>query len=515
MAAERRLTEPVHSVKTQLAIDLGHRHLRAVEASVERGRVAVVRTLDVVIPADVAHDDHAARGAFVAAALKAAGMGVGRATWTVFRERAAVKRLALPAADASDLPGMVRLAMQRESAVQPDAVIDFMPTADGGAWAVAVPPADVAAVRAVADAARIGVGRIALRTFGTAALAATLPAAEGTAGSTTAVAAIDLSLDGLELVVAGADGLRATRGVAVPDDEPQHAVTEARRSWTAHRLQQPGDAVARAVAIGPADVAAAAADALAADTKLPVDVLDAHPDVQSAAPLGACWPLCGLLLESARRAPVIDLASPRRTPDMAVRRRMRVYAAVAVVGIAYAVGWTLGKADRGRIEQQRASLRAKADEATPEWRRFKRDELRARHLDAWATSQPAWLNSLLYLNGFAPDPARVVLAGWNGQAVEDEVVAAKDGGMRMAPGVRIVMDAETADRATADALREALLANRELMVRSNSSEGKAGRRLPVAVELVIDSPAGAPVERPANGTAMRGSPRTARTGDVR
>jgi hypothetical protein len=108
----------------------------------------------------------------------------------------------------------------------------------------------------------------------------------------------------------------------------------------------------------------------------------------------------------------------------------------------------------------------------------------------------------------------VVLAGWNGQAVEDEVAAAKDGSMRMAPGVRIVMDAETVDRATADALRESLLANRELVVRSNSSEGKAGRRLPVAVELVIDSPAGAPVERPANGTAVR-TPRGPRTGDVR
>jgi hypothetical protein len=496
-------------VKTQLAIDLGHRHLRAVEASVERGRVAVVRTLDVAIPADVAHDDHAARGAFVASALKAAGMGGGRATWTVFRERAAVKRLALPAADASDLPGMVRLAMQRESAVQPDAVIDFVAAADGGAWAVAVPPADVAAVRAVAESARIGIDRLTLRTFGTVALAGKM-AGEGGG----AVAALDLSLDGLELVVAGADGLRATRGVAVPDDDTQHAVTEARRSWTAHRLQQPGDAVARAVAIGPADVAAAAAAALAADTGVDAAVLESHPDVQGTAPLGACWPLCGLLLEAARRAPVIDLARPRRTPDMAVRRRMRVYAAVAVVGIAYAVGWTLGKAERGRIEQQRTALRAKVEDATPEWRRFKRDELRARHLDAWAASQPAWLDSLLYLNGFAPDPARVVLAGWNGQAVEDEVAAAKDGSMRMAPGVRIVMDAETADRATADALRESLLANRELVVRSNSSEGKAGRRLPVAVELVIDSPAGAPVERPANGTAVR-TLRGPRSGDVR
>ena len=121
-----------------------------------------------------------------------------------------------------------------------------------------------------------------------------------------------------------------------------------------------------------------------------------------------------------------------------------------------------------------------------------------RHIEAWTSADLPWLDSLAYIAGFAPDASRVVLAGWNGQALSDEATVAKDGTMKIPSEVRIAIDAEAADRATADALRESLVSKRDFNVRPTSAEGKAGRRLPVAVEMVIDSLDGPPVQRPAS-----------------
>ena len=490
-----------NTLKSQAAIDLGHRRLRAVEAVIERGRATVVRSVDVALPDDVADAPDAERGAFVAATLRAAGFSAGRATWTIARDRLSFKRLALPGAEPHELAGMVRLAMLREAAVGMDAVVDFVP-AGADAWAVAASAKEIESVRAVAAAARIGVERIAPRTFGIAYLLETLPTRPGV-DADAPDAAVDLTGDALELLVAGRDGLRATRGTAVTGTGNDASKTEARRSWTAFRLQQPDQRPVAIDVIGPADVALGVVAALSVDTGLPVSRLDTHPDVRCTEDPGAAWPLVGLLLEGARKRACIDLADPRRAPDMAARRRMRAYAVVAILGLAYAIGWTIGRKERATIDARRTELRAKADGALAEHRAYRRDELRARHLDAWMAADPAWLDSMLYLSGFAPDASRVVLAGWNGQAMADEAVLAKDGSMKVPGDARIAVTAEAADRATADALRESLVSKREFTVRSTSTEGKAGRRLPVAVELVIEGEDGPPVARPASASVSR------------
>ena len=203
----------------------------------ERGRAVVVRAVDVAIPAEATEGGSAALGAFVAAALRDAGLRADRATWTVPRDRVAFKRIALPVADANELPGMVRLAMLREAAVGADAAIDFaLGGADGtDCWAVAVPAAEMASLRAIAEAARIAVDRVAPRTCGTAQLLRVL----GADGAS--VAAIDLAGDAAELVVASASGLRATRGASIAEASLEASATEARRSWTGFRLQQPDE----------------------------------------------------------------------------------------------------------------------------------------------------------------------------------------------------------------------------------------------------------------------------------
>jgi hypothetical protein len=485
-------------VKSQVAIDLGHRRLRAVEAVIDRGRATVVRCVDIALPAEVIDGTEAVRGAFIALALRNAGISADRAIWTIVRDRLSFKRLTLPGAERDEIAGMVRLAMLREAAVSADAVVDFVPIG-AEAWAVAASAKEIASVRAVAAAADISVERIAPRTFGTAYLLETLPAIDARIDSGDAPdAAIDLCGDAVELVVAGRDGLRATRGATVVDPDADASVTEARRSWTGFRLQQPDQRPAAIDVIGSTDVAARVVVALAGDAGIPVAHLATHPDVTCTVDPGTTWPLVGLLLESARKRERIDLASPRRAPDLAARRRMQLYAVVSIIGIAYAIGWTIGRKERATIESRRTELRAKAEGALPEHRQFKRDELRARHIEAWTNADLPWLDSLAYIAGFAPDASRVVIAGWNGQALSDEATVSKDGTMKVPAEVRIAIDAEAADRATADALRESLVSKRDFNVRSTSTEGKAGRRLPVAVEMVIDSIDGPPVQRPAS-----------------
>lgn len=505
--------------RTLLAIDVGHRVLIAVEALAQRGRVQVVRRLEAELPPGAEDASPAERGAMVRQALRAAGITSTRATWVLPRERVVAKRLDLPAAESHELPGMVRLAMQHETSMGPDSVVDYwqQPGAAAGApsdlWAVGAPAAELAAVHAMAAAAGIGVDRVAPRTCGTAALLAPLAAAAG-ADAADATVAFDLAAENAEIVAADRQGLRTTRGTVLASAEPDLAVTEARRSWTALRLTQPDLKVARALVMGGADTAQALAAAL--DRDVQVELLTAHPEVDTGGTaLGRAWPLAGLLLEEIRRTDRLDLAHPHRAPDVAARRRMRAYAAVSIVLLAYCVGWAVGRKDRTALEDQRTEIASKARRAQTEFDRYKRDELKARHLEAWRDAQPQWLDTMLYLHGFAPDPARVVLESWSGQVDEVEVGYSKDGFFRLPPGVRVAMDVETMDRATADALREALIERREWTVKSNSSEGKPGHRLPVAVQLQLTSAgagAAAAATPPASGAASPASAAAPATG---
>jgi hypothetical protein len=490
-----------------LAIDVGFRDLHAVEAVAERGRIVINRVVQVQLPEATADTTPEQRGAQVRELLNAAGVSATGAVWTLPRERVVFKKLDLPGAEPHELPGMVHLAMQHETSMNADSVIDYVVQAGSGntreVWAVGAPANELEVLRRMADAAGITVDRVAPRTCGTSALLASLASAPEASALGELAVAFDLSSESAELVAADGAGLRATRGTTLSSGTPEAAVTEARRSWTALRLSQPDLGAVRAWVLGDAGPVAALASAIGGDIQ--VAKLDSHPDIQTdGQQLGCAWPLAGLLLESVRQEPSINLAHPRKAPDVAARRRIRVYAAVAVVAAAYCVGWAVGKQDRQSLETQRVQLVSQESKARTEYLRIKRDELKARHLNAWLTSQPQWLDTMLHLHGFAPDPARVLFASWGGQVEEAVVGVSKDGVFSLPPAVRISMDVETTDRAMADALREALIARREWVVKSTSSEGKVGRRLPVAVELLLLAPTGTPVEKePAPVTVSR------------
>lgn len=484
--------------RTLLVVDVGLRELCAVEATAQGAGLSSVRVVRAAIDPTEAESDAAAIGRQVRAALDGAGIRARSAVFTIARERVMVKRIELPAAEPHELVGMVRLALQHDSNLAADAAVDFVPAGQAAAsgralWVVAASADEMTRVRAIAAAARLGVDRVAPRAFGAAALLSTLPELQASpeqSGAGSAAVAFDLSIDGTELVAADRAGLRGTRGTTMAGDDEQAAVTEARRSWTALRLTQPDLQPVRALALAQPSTGAALAAAM--ENEVPVTPLAGHPCVAGAGDLGSAWPLAGLLLEEVLRSPRIDLASPRKAPDVAARRRLRIYAAVAVVALAYCIGWTVGAGERRGIESRRTELASKANGARAEYQRALRDELKARHLEAWAATQPAWLDAMLRLHGFAPDPSRTVLESWSGQAEGNEVEATREGAMRLDPAVRMSLDIETTDRASADALREALIARGGWTVRSTSSEGKSGRRLPVALQLLLLSEQGAP-----------------------
>lgn len=484
--------------RTLLVVDVGLRELCAVEATAQGVGLSSVRVVRAAIEPTDGETEASDIGRQVRAALDAAGVRTRNAVMTIPRERVMVKRIELPAAEPHELVGMVRLALQHDSNLAPDAAVDFVPagaasSAGQALWAVAASADEMRRVRAIASAARLTVDRIAPRAFGAAALLRSLPElqAQGDGAPAGAAAvAFDLTVDGTELVAADRGGLRATRGTTIAGNDAHAAVTESRRSWTALRLTQPDLQPVRALAL--AEPGTCAALSAAMENEVPVTPLASHPDVAGAGDLGSAWTLAGLLLEEARRTPRIDLASPRKAPDVAARRRLRIYAAVAVVALAYCIGWTVGAGERKGIESRRADLASKANGARAEYHRALRDDLKARHLEAWAAAQPAWLDAMLRLHGFAPDPSRTVLESWSGQAEGNEVEATREGAMRLDPAVRMSLDIETTDRASADALREALIARGGWTVRSTSSEGKSGRRLPVALQLMLMSQQGAP-----------------------
>ncbi|MFO0895772.1 MAG: hypothetical protein U0574_12555 [Phycisphaerales bacterium] len=482
--------------RTTLAIDMGRRLLRALEVTQGRGAVEVRRALCVEAPAGLDPEDAEAVGRWLREALDAAGIRSRGAVFAINRETASLKRLLLPSIHAEDLPDMMRLAMQRELGPAAEgAVFDFIPGAVEGqstsVQAVAVPARELEYVRAMAAAAGLTVERVSLRTFGTALLLHTMraPPAESSFQ-----VALDLTGEGLELCAAEGGDVRHSRGAEVRYDRDagaaaEAAITEARRSWTAWKLQQPDAPSAGATVMGEASVARRVVEG-AADAFGTLELLERHPLVQGeTAAIDWCWPLAGMLLEDALSRPRLDLASPRRAPDLGARRRMRGYAAAGLVVVAALTGWTLGSGEWRRMEERLQDLEEKARGALPEHQRFKRDRFRAMHLEAWQQGTPDWLEYAVELGGFAPDQSRIVFDQLSGALDPASARLVKEPQreprMVVRRGVRINLEGEARDRTGVEGLRESLVRDSRLNLESIGSEKTGGRRLPIPFSFLL------------------------------
>ncbi|MCH6551769.1 MAG: pilus assembly protein PilM, partial [Planctomycetes bacterium] len=287
-----------------IAIDIGRRRLRALEADVDRGRLTVRRVLVQPLPEAMDADEPGTLGTWVGQTLREAGLARTHATVAISREHVVLKRLTLPSIDDHELPDMTRLALQRELPFDPgSAVIDFAcisRTATATTViAAAAPDTVLATVRDAAAAAGITVERMSLRTLGTAALVAT----NVTEGTPAGVLAVDISGDHVEFSVIVDGTIRFSRaGEIPPGDDPQAiaaaVVTEARRTWMSYRIVEDAEDVRRAVVFGNHRVCELVAKSIGEILNIDTEVFDRHVrvDASAAGPqMGPVWPLAGLL----------------------------------------------------------------------------------------------------------------------------------------------------------------------------------------------------------------------------
>lgn len=504
-------------MKLAIEIESRHVHAAAIRPGTFGGSVAwsAVRPL----PESVATGDAAAIGRFVASLLREGGIAAKEAVFALSRSLVSTKRLELPSRDAAELPEMVRLAMQRELPIDAAAtVIDFSLLGSGPkgseVFAVAAPETVIRFLREVAAAANLEVEAITLRCLGTAQLVGRLdiaavrgmeghdplePAAGGDAssGAAPSILAVDIAGDALELVVVGDGRMRFARGVQLPQAESsllkaEAATLETRRSWLSYRLSQGDEPVAAAVVLGGADVARLAVPQLAAATGLPVRLLRQHPDIRGGDPEVAApvWPLLGVLLGRRHARGGIDLANPKRPPDLASRRRMRMLAALGLVAIAALGGWTIGRGDLRRREAAAEELETSARAALSEFLRLKRDRLKLQHLEAWTDGSPAWLDHALAIGSLLPEPGIAVVDRLQGSLESGPVRYERDRTFATDRQVRIVLDGEARDRGAADSLRDRIVADSRYQVRSTGADAAGGKRLPIpfTFQLRSDSP---------------------------
>lgn len=497
--------------QTRLAIDMGQHLVRAVEAELRGSRVVVRRSVTVEAPSTLDTEDPRATGVWLAEALQAAGMRARRAVFAVNREGTSHKRLLLATTHAEDLPDMTRLAMQRELGPAAEgAVIDFIPGGREEAGtivqALAAPQREIDYIRALAQHAGLTVDRISLRTFGSALLLETL--AEPPPSDAMQLA-VDLTGEGLELCFVAGGEVRHSRGAEVKYQRDviaaaDAAITEVRRSWAAWRLAQPDISIARAAILGERELARRVVDGVV-DLVGDASIIASHPRIGGdVVALEACWPLVGMLLEDALRRPRINLGSPRRAPDLAARRRMGIYAAVGSVVLSLLVGWTIGARELRALSNRATELRSKAEGAQPESQRFKRDFFRAQHLAAWEEAAPRWLDAVVDVGGFAPDPSRVVFDLLVGTLEPGSPKLVKEAGkesrIALRRPMRILLEGEARERAAVDALREAFLKDQRFSLDSPGTDKTGGKRLAMPFTFIL-RPGGAPLSAAPGGVA--------------
>ena len=439
-----------------------------------------------------------------------------RALFVLGREHVVLRTLELPTEDETELPDMVRFAMHRDLPLDPtDVVVDFVRTdlQDGVSHvlAAAVPGRVIEEIRAVARAAQIELTGVCVRSFGTATIARGTPA--GLRGEP--VLAVDLAEDGVELVVARGAALGYARGVEqhVSDDARalDALVTEVRRSWLSHRLSDRDDgAVRTGVLLGARALVERATAPIAEATELAIESFDEHPRIASDGhDVADAWPLAGLLLRVQEGEPLIDLANPRKAPDRAARTRQRALGVLGLVLVAGFAGWTIGNMSKTRELRAIEAKKEPATEAVASYHRFRRDQFRLEHLQAWEAAKPDWPAHLATIVERLPAVREAVFDGVSGSlSIDDADFDRNKKTFDVQAGLRLDVEGETATRESANALRAAFVADRLWEIRSTGADTDGGRRLPIPFAFRLETSQLAPpaVEREGDDASTDADP---------
>ncbi len=465
--------------RISLAIDIGHHLMRAAQVRPGGpGRPArVTSTLFERMPEDLDREDAAGVGRRLAEAMEAAGMSRGTAVFALDRSITSFKRLDLPTSNPDELADMVRIAVERDLPIDSDeAVIDFtvIGHSEKGTVveSVAVPRREIDRIHEIASVAGLTVGRVAPRCHGSLRLA----------DPHEPTLVVDVTGEGLELALAVDGTLPWSRGIEIkgPDGgspTAEQLVPEARRSWISYRLSNDEVESPRLLVLG-GEQAENALDAVAEATGLEASRFVGDRRVKADADMRGVWPLVGLLLP-APAPTIVDLASPRQAPDIAARWRQRGLALAGLAIIAAGAGWTIGNRELTGVRDLAADLQTKASAANTEHLRFKRDDLRVEHLEAWVGIRPDWLEQLLV----AAEPGMR-----RGGTVLDEFGGVLEGGeptyddrkktFSAAAGVRLAIEGEAASFDRAAGVRDDLVRDDRYVLKNTGGEARGGRRLP-------------------------------------
>lgn len=488
------------SARSYLCIDPAERSLRAILLSVDGAASTVERAVVEDVPAEVDANDVEAQARWIGETLRRHGFpGNGacdEAIVTLDREQATVRRIELPTDDPDELPDMARLAMQRETPVESGhMVVDLVPRETVGTnttvLLAAAPHAAVLRAKRIAEVAGYPTATVALRAFGVARLLRDVRTGQAPG----VIAAFDSSGDVLELIVTRDGEVIYSRGVRAPDAGA--ASSEAKRSWMSYRFSQSDEALAGAYLFAPESMRSGFVSALDRVLGVPITTFAAPPTVRVAAgvnrdALGVAWPLVGLALERAANEETINLAAPRMAPDLAARRRLRLLVGVGVLVVAALVGWTIGNLRRKSFEAEVKELTTEATGRLPAHYRYKRDGFKIEHLRAWSSVQPDWLDESRFIHTFAPDSTKVVLDTLTANLEASDVQFDRSKRWKIAADLKIALAGEAKDRATADALRDALVDNGRYTVTSTGADTEGGRRLASPFTYVLRSTATKP-----------------------
>lgn len=487
-----------------VAIEFGRKRLCALQGVVRRGGIAVRRSMTEEIPADLSRANPDALGAWMRSALKRAGIVTTQAVIALSRDEVILKRLSLPSTVDAELPEMTRLAVTRELPFDPtQAVIDFVPVERGPSsttvLALVMPRGELEAVQQVLKAAGIERSRVSLRAMGGAALVADVPGLKREPSLL-----IDIAGERIEFSVVVGGAIRFSRAADLPVGAPPEVLTEAivtetRRTWMSYRIGEDTDSVRQVILMGDDSAAEQAAEPVEVVLGITPTVLRSHPHVdRGQLRLGATWPLAGLLLEQRHQDHVIDMAHPRRPPDLHAKLRMRVLlGAAAMIAIAGAT-YTVLRADLRRLDQEAQTLKA---QVTPDayWR-YVRDVRKLEHIHRWEDVKADWLGHLDQLASLMPPRDQLVLSDFTGMVEFKGVDYESKRSRWVVPwAAHMTLQGEASDREVAGAFRERLIKNNRYLVSASGAEREGGNRLGVPFNYRL-------VVQPGNRSATTGGP---------
>ena len=243
--------------------------------------------------------------------------------------------------------------------------------------------------------------------------------------------------------------------------------------------------------IGDRRVSSRAAGSIGEILGVKTEVLDRHPLVDARRfdqQMDDVSPLAGLLLEPALGVKSIDFVHPRQAPDLAGRRRQLTLGGVGLLTLLALGGWTVARFNLQAQRQQVEAMEMQHNSMQAQYYRYGRDRYKLQHLQHAESVNVDWLDHLARIVEIAPGSDQLVLDLCAGSLSFGGVKFDRKTNRWSAPSeVRIVIEGEATDRATADAFRGALVAAQTYRISTAGPDAETGRRLPYSFNYQLRS----------------------------